>query len=189
MPKSRRTVKSQCPQGWNAGDSELPRLQEGAQVSESGKQAGFSIPPPAMCMPPEHALCPSPRQNHRTTVTVLPTSGSDTVETNKRIETGSCSTENPLEAERHKSSRAQRAQAEVEERDGKGKGVFSHLCASSLMPNYSARSLRPQLPTPPPQPNPSAWTPLAPHHAPSSAAPRSEPPDLSVSLSPAMVSL
>lgn len=59
------------------------------------------------------------------------TSGSNTVETNKRIETGSCSTENPLKAERHKSSRAQRAQAEVEERDGKGKGELSKLCLFS----------------------------------------------------------
>jgi hypothetical protein len=42
------------------------------------------------------------------------TSGSNTVETNKCIETGGSSTENPLKAKRHESSRAHRAQARAE---------------------------------------------------------------------------
>lgn len=43
------------------------------------------------------------------------TGGSNTVEANKCIETGSCSTEKPRDTERHKSSRAQGAKAEEEE--------------------------------------------------------------------------
>lgn len=167
-PKSRRRVKSQCLWGWNAGDSGPLPLQEGAQGSESEKQARSSTTPTRT--PPEHTQMPKPQTERNDCVT----SGSNTVETNKCIETGRCSTENPLEAERHKPSRAQRAQAKVKEGVEKVRACSANSCSFSLRPNYLAGSSRPRLPFLPTANLESLSTdPSVPRHAPSSASPES----------------
>ena len=143
-------MKSQCLWGWNAEDSGPLPLQEGAQGLNQRSRLG-SLPFPQPTTPPEHNKVHKPQWNGMTI-----TSGSNTVKTNECVETGRCSTENPLEAKRHKPSRAQRAQAKVirvKEETEKVRACSAN-CSFSLKPSYSAGSSRPRFPSPPPAPPP-----------------------------------